>query len=354
MLIKPLLWFLIILSFIYGGVISLRIYLYRKGLFKVKRLGATVISIGNLTVGGTGKTPLVIALAEDLSRKGFKVGVLSRGYKGRRSRDLQWVSDGHGLLADPDQVGEEPYLIASRLKGVPVVVGKDRYRSGRSLLSRFKLDTIILDDGFQHLKLDRDINLLVIDGTLPFGFPQGEGRLLPRGTLRESPKGIKRASAVLVSRMEQSDQWGQIVQQVRFHHPDVPMFKVFFKPLSLINLSSEEHESLAFLKGRSVLCFSGIGHPASFRVFLERLGAKVLHEAAFEDHHRYTGRDIDSLIHTAREKGAEILVTTEKDGVKIRRFLNQTDPVWTLRMDIDRIEDRQAWDNFIDGHVKAV
>ncbi len=437
--VNPLLGLLTLLSIVYGGICWLRLLLYRVGLFRTRKLGTLVISIGNLAVGGTGKTPLVIALAEYMRRKGLKVGVLSRGYKGQRSEDLQWVSDGQRLLASPMEVGEEPYLIASRLngpasglasdgpgrggiggataphgppqiKGVPVIVGKDRYQSGQRLLERFKLDAIFLDDGFQHLRLHRDINLLLIDGTQPFGPPQSAGRLLPRGFLRESPWGIQRATAVLVSRMEQCHQGHEIIRQIQYYHPQVPVFQIFFRPGTLMGLTSGQERDVASLKGQSILAFSGIGNPTSFRFFLDRLGAKVVADVVFEDHHRYTFQDIKKLIQNAREEGADLLVTTEKDGVKVREFLKQgqasgfaqdmlqalpehggrgacedlpganrsgptsnagpgrggiggataphgsphqiVDSVWALRIDLEKIEDSQVWEHFICEHAK--
>jgi tetraacyldisaccharide 4'-kinase len=348
----PLLGFLTLVSIVYDGLCRLRLLLYRVGLLKTRRLGTLVISVGNLTVGGTGKTPLVIALAEYLSRKGLKVGVLSRGYKGRRLEDLKWVSDGQRLLASPEEVGEEPYLIASRLKGVPVVVGKNRYRSGQSLLERFKLDAIFLDDGFQHFGLHRDIDLVLIDGTQPFGPPHSAGKLLPRGLLRESPWGIQRASAVLVSRMEQCHRGQEVIRQIRYYHPQVPIFQIFSRPTTLIGLAVGQERDAVSLKSQCILAFSGIGNPASFRFFLERLGAKVVADVAFEDHHQYTLQDIKKLIQNAREEGVDMLVTTEKDGVKVREFLEPDDPVWALRIDLEKIEDSQAWEHFIRERVK--
>jgi tetraacyldisaccharide 4'-kinase len=366
----PLLGLLTLASIVYGGICRLRLLLYRLGLFRTRQLNALVISIGNLTVGGTGKTPLVIALAGYLRRRGLKVGVLSRGYKGRRLQDLQWVSDGQKLLASSEEVGEEPCLIASRLngpalshgspqiEGVPVVVGKNRYRSGQSLLERFKLDAIFLDDGFQHLGLHRDIDLLLIDGTQPFGPPQSAGKLLPRGILRESLLGIRRASAILVTRMEQCRQGQEVIRQVRHYNPQAPVFQVFSRPTVLIELVSGQERDAVSLKGQSVLAFSGIGNPASFRFFLERLGAKIVAEVVFEDHHRYTLQDMKRLAQDAREEFADLLVTTEKDGVKIREFLGQGQApdfartLWALRIDLERIEDSQAWERFISGHVK--
>lgn len=349
---KPLLGFLTLLSFVYLGVCWLRLFFYRSGLFKTRRLNSPVISIGNLTVGGTGKTPLVIAMAEYLCRTGLRVGILSRGYKGRRKVDLQWVSDGKRILAGPLEVGEESYLMAWRLKEVPVVVGRDRYRSGQCLLERFRPDVILLDDGFQHLALHRDINLLVIDGTNPFGPRQAMGRLLPRGTLRESLWGIRRASAVLVSRMEQANEWDEITRQVRSYNPRIPVFQAFFRPARLIALASEGQKDPDSLKGQSVLAFSGIGHPASFRFFLERLGATVAAEVIFEDHHIYSLKDVERLIQTARREAIDLLVTTEKDGVKVREFLKPEDPVWALRIDLERVEDPQAWEHFIHERIK--
>ena len=368
LLLRPLFWVLLLLSYFYGVLCRIRIFMYRFGLLKTRRLEALVISVGNLTVGGTGKTPLVIALAETLQGLGLRVGILSRGYRGRRVRDLQWVSEGQQPLSPPSEVGDEPYLMARRLRDVPVLVGTDRFEAGREMLKRFKPDVILLDDAFQHLKLHRDVNLLVIDGTAPFG-PSASGatlgsgassvtgvsggHLLPRGMLREPLEALGRASAVLVSRMEQSERYPEIARRIQSIHPGVPVFQVFFRPISLLHPVTGEDGELTVLNGRSVLAFSGIGRPGSFRFFLERLGAKVVREEVFVDHHPYSVRDVKRLLDQALKCGSDFLVTTEKDGVKVRELFGPDDPVWVLKIGLERIEDERNWKQFIRERVKV-
>lgn len=345
--------FLTLLSVLYGGLCRIRAFLYRSGFFKVRRLEAVVISVGNLTAGGTGKTPLVIALGEFLRQQGLKVGVLSRGYKGRRQQDLQWVSDGQKLLSGPSKVGDEPCLIAGRLKDVPVLVGKDRFRAGRAMVERFKPDVILLDDGFQHLKLYRDVNLLVMDAAAPFGPAGADGRLLPRGRLREPVDALRRASAVLVSFKGQDERYPGILRRIREIHPDVPVFQAFFRALGLVHAATEEKKTLEDLKDQPILAFSGIGRPGSFRHFLEDLKAKVILEEIFRDHHFYTSTEIRHLLDQARSAGAKWLVTTEKDAVKVRELIGPDEPVWALRIGLDRIEDGRVWESFIREHATA-
>jgi tetraacyldisaccharide 4'-kinase len=155
-----------------------------------------------------------------------------------------------------------------------------------------------------------------------------------------------------VSRLEQCHQGQEVIRRIRSFNPQVPVFQIFSRPTALIDLASGQERDAVSLKGQSVLAFSGVGNPASFRFFLERLGAKVVAEAIFEDHHRYTFQDIKELIRNAREEGADLLVTTEKDGVKVREFLEPNHPVWALRIDLERIEDPQAWEQFIRENVK--
>lgn len=352
-LLRPILGFLTMLSWVYGGLCRIRLFLYRYGFLKVRKLDTRVVSIGNLTVGGTGKTPLVIALAEYLHRKGLKVGILSRGYKGERAEYPRWVSDGKTVLIGPRQAGDEPYLMALRLRSVPVIVGKDRYRSGQSLIDQFKPDVILLDDGFQYLRLHRDLDLLVVDGISPWGPGPAKEMLLPRGILREPLREVRRATAVLITRLEQCDQRPAILERIRFYHPEVPVFGAFFRPTVLIHPASGSERSVMSLKGQPVLSFSGIGQPPSFRGLLNRLDAQVVSEAIFEDHHVYTLEDLRELLQRAETVGAQILVTTEKDAVKIRDFLKPEDPVWALRIDLDRIEDPLLWERFIRERIKV-
>src|SRR2546422_4631912 len=202
---------LIPLSRLYGLAMRARASLYARGLLKQQSLPCRVISVGNLTIGGTGKTPVVIALATALRDRGRKVGVISRGYKRRSRTSILEISDGRTLRGHPGDSGDEPFLIAQSCPGVPVAVGADRPRVGRYLVDRFDLDTLVLDDGFQHLALRRDMDILVLDAGAPFG----NGYLLPRGRLREPLSAMERASAVLVTRASQAQRLDELKTAVR-------------------------------------------------------------------------------------------------------------------------------------------
>src|SRR2546427_2290699 len=209
---------LIPLSHLYGLAMRARAALYARGLLRQQILPCRVISVGNLTVGGTGKTPVVIALAAALRDRGRMVGVISRGYKRRSGTSILEISDGCTLRGHPEDSGDEPFLIAQRCSGVPVAVGADRPRVGRYLVDRFDLDTLVLDDGFQHLALRRDMDILVLDAGVPFG----NGYLLPRGRLREPLSAMERASAVLVTRGSQAQQVEGLKATVRAVAPAAP------------------------------------------------------------------------------------------------------------------------------------
>ena len=351
-LLQPFLFILFILSLIYRCVCWVRKTLYRVGIFRTRRLDAMVISIGNLTVGGTGKTPFTIAVARYLADQGLKVGVLSRGYRGKRDQDIQWVSDGQRILANPGEVGEEAYLMASQLDGVPVMVGRNRFKAGQKLLQQFRQDVLILDDGFQHIGLQRDLNLLIIDGSMPFGRLPVQGFLLPRGMLREPIRELRRASAVLVSRMEQCDHYPEIIRTIKKWHPGMPVFKIFSSARRLVHLTNHSEKEVDYLAGKSVLAFSGIGNPDSFRTLLEQLGGKIVHEEVFKDHHHYSAQDVQDLLKQARRHTADMLVTTEKDAVKLREYFGADAPVWVLQIRMERVEDRQRWEPFIREQIK--
>jgi tetraacyldisaccharide 4'-kinase len=224
---KNILFFpLTLLSFVFLMAVFLRVFLYRAGIFTTQKLNCKVVSVGNLTVGGTGKTPLILAMAKQFRDLGERVVVISRGYKGRKKEKITIASQGDGPLVSWEEVGEEPFLLADRCEGVPVLVGKNRYEVGRFALENFRPTVILLDDGFQHLKLFRDLNVLLIDCTAPFG----NGYLLPRGPLREPLSHIKRASAIVFSRVSQSKNLQQIKQKIEPWIEEKPVFHLNFFP----------------------------------------------------------------------------------------------------------------------------
>ncbi|MBI3753918.1 MAG: tetraacyldisaccharide 4'-kinase [Deltaproteobacteria bacterium] len=334
--------FLYITSILYGIGVRLRLFLYRIGIFKIKRLNCKVISVGNMTLGGSGKTPVAIFLAEKFKENGKRVVIVSRGYQGR-VKNTGIVSDGDNILLTPEDAGDEPYLMALKLKGVPVIVGRDRYKAGMHAIKKFKPDMIILDDGFQHIGLHREINILVVDSRRGFG----NGYLFPLGMLREPLNGLKRASMILVkesgvrSLPPQASSGGQksekkinvaLIEQAK----DCPTISFSYKAGAIVNPANGSRMPADVLKGKKVAALSGIADPKSFRNTLERLGAKVAKEIVYPDHHHYTPDDLDDIVE--RIKGADMVITTEKDAVKLKRLSIESLPIYALEIDLG-IED---------------
>ncbi len=312
------------LSVVYGFVVRLRLLLYKKGLFRTKRLACRVISVGNITVGGSGKTPVAMELARFLKKEGYRVAVLSRGYGGSR-KGPSIVSDGKNILLGPEEAGDEPCMMAGRLEGVPVVTGADRYRAGLLALERFGPDILVLDDGFQHMALHRDLDLVLVDGRRGFG----NGRLLPRGILREPVEGLSRADAVLLK-----DGGG-------FELPgglDMPLFRFSLRPLHLRDLGSGKNRELDFVRGKRVLALSGIADPEPFVEGIKGLGAESMKVMSFPDHHLYTLRDMEDI--RAAAEDADLVLTTEKDAVKLRKFIRGADPELYVLVVEAAIEDK--------------
>src|SRR5437899_5654581 len=304
---------LVPLSHLYGLAMRARAALYARGLLRQQILPCRVISVGNLTVGGTGKTPVVIALAAALRDRGRKVGVISRGYKRRSGTSVLESSDGRTLRGHPEDSGDEPFLIAQRCPGVPVAVGADRPLVGRYLVDRFDLDTLVLDDGFQHLALRRDMDILVLDAGAPFG----NGYLLPRGRLREPLSAMDRASAVLVTRASQAQRLDELKATVRAVAPAVPIWITDFAPSAVVRVGSEAAVEPSALKGERVLAVSGIGNPESFRRLLTAAGATVVDHCVFADHHAYSVDDLQRVRGALEQAGVDPIGTTEKDAVKL-------------------------------------
>jgi tetraacyldisaccharide 4'-kinase len=298
-------------SLIYRGLIRFRSHQYKHELKNSARLSALVMSVGNITVGGTGKTPLVETLAEALQGEGHRVGILSRGY-GRLSDGITVVSDGRKLLVSPQEAGDEPYLLARRLSGIPVVVGRDRIETGRKAIRDFGCDTLILDDGFQHFRIKRDLDIVTIDATNPWG----NGRLLPAGPLREPLSGLKRADAIVLTRIDQVTDLNNLKSQVR-RWTDAPILESVHKPLEWVAIRDNQTQTIESFRGKRVLAFAGIGNPESFQRTLDTMGVDVMEMLRFRDHHWHSQKDIAKIINKARQLGTVAIVTTEKDGIRI-------------------------------------
>jgi tetraacyldisaccharide 4'-kinase len=288
------------LSVLYGAVTRTRLSLYRRGTFHSTKLDRPVISVGNITTGGTGKTPLVEWVARTLAGAGEKVCILTRGY-GRDNPDRQVVvSDGTNVLATPSEAGDEPFLLATNLTGIAAVISNaDRIEAANGAIKHLGTDCFVLDDGFQHLRLERDLNIVTIDATNPWG----GGYLLPYGRLREPLSGLSRADCVVITRTDQANNVDALRDEIRRHAGNVPIFN------SRMRIKNEAGTIPA-----PVAAFCAIGNPRSF---FNQLTHESVLQKAFPDHHRYSQSDIDSLTEAARRAGAKSFITTAKDAVKL-------------------------------------
>ena len=305
---------LVAASYLYGAVIHVRNRLYRAGCLVQKSLPCPVISVGNITAGGTGKTPMAVYMAELLTRLGRNPVVISRGYKGCLKKGAAVVGNGCDLFLDADQAGDEPHMMA-RIRQFPVVVGKKRYQAGLLALECLSPDIMVLDDGFQHIRLKRDIDLLLMDHDQPFG----NGRMLPAGRLREpAAQALARAHAVILTRCP--DMIPPKPHPVICLAPHLPVFYTRHRPFLYTWVSGPDgrlHTRLDSLKGLKVLLFSGISDNQSFYRTILNLGAGILDHLEFADHYRYKGADIHRIQARAADLGADILVTTQKDWAKL-------------------------------------
>jgi tetraacyldisaccharide 4'-kinase len=290
------------------------------------------MSVGNITLGGTGKTPLVIALARELLKRGITVGILSRGYKGTRERHGGVVSDGTRILLTPAEAGDEPFMLAQLLPGVPVLVGKKRYAMGIYALERFGMDCLILDDGFQHLGIKRDLDIVLIDARRGFG----NSRLFPRGPLREPLRCLGRASMLVLTKAGPSPTMAALEDVLRRHAPTTPFYHSRYKPSFLREATSGKRVSLQAVCGKQVFAFAGIADPAYFVYLLKELGADVVREIHFPDHYNYEFADVSLL--RKQSKTVDLSITTEKDFVKLQRLPLDDIPLYILGIEQEVIE----------------
>jgi tetraacyldisaccharide 4'-kinase len=312
-------------SLIYGAAMRLRHWCYRIGIFRVRRLDAVVVCVGNVTTGGTGKTPAVIHIARRLTRAGVKTAVISRGYGFDVTGDYLVVSGPDGLFTEAGQAPDEALMTAAKLPGVPVVVSPSRYRAGKAAVDRFGSEVVLMDDGFQHLGLFRDIDILVMDADNPIG----NGLVLPAGPLREPLVGVNRADVIWLSGGRQAELAGRL--STRFAGKPTVRARLITK--GLVTRSGKAIPP-GTLPGMRVLAFSGIARPERFFEALGRLGVIVADRAPFPDHHDYTDNDVARINRRAADAGAELLVTTEKDMARLLGGTPFTLPVCALITDL--------------------
>jgi tetraacyldisaccharide 4'-kinase len=304
-----------------------------------------VIAIGNLTVGGTGKTPVVEKFARELQDQGRNVAILSRGYRSKPpplSRRImnklllredrtppRIVSDGKSLLLDSETAGDEPYMLASNLKDVVVLVDKDRVKSGRYAIEQFGCDTLLLDDGFQYWKLrGRRRDIVLIDCQQPFG----NERMLPRGTLREPPTHLARASTIFITKSDGNTEG--LRKRIAQYNSTAAVIECIHHPLYFEDVFTGERHGLERLAGKRVASLSGIAQPESFEKGLLNIGAELVYSKRFADHHRFTQQEVLNAINRSKKRQAEIIVTTQKDAVRFPKIDRRDLPILFMRVEI--------------------
>ena len=346
------------LSYLFSGIAQARLWLYQKRILHDQPLGCLVVVVGNLTVGGTGKTPVVEKFAAALRDRGRKVAILSRGYRSKSAPMWKkwWyrlshteepppriVSDGNRVLLDSETAGDEPYMLARNLPGVLVIVDKNRVKAGAYAIKKFGCDTLILDDGFQYLPLKGRLNLLLVDKTNPFG----NGHLLPRGILREPIKHLKRASYVFLTKSD-GERDLELEELIQKHNPGVDLIECAHRPQYLQRVGSDERQPLGWLDGKRVGAFSGIAVPESFEKFVRDLGGRIQFTRRFLDHYRFTSEDFVELFTEGIEQKVEFIVTTEKDAVRLPEGLPCAVPIYYLRLEIDIIRGAADFDEAVE------
>lgn len=303
-----------LLSHVYRIGLWFYLLAFRIGLRRRQHLPIPVVSIGNITVGGTGKTPMTRYVCEGLVFRGWKPAVLSYGYGGSRDGEFCVVSTPQEVLRSAAEVGDEPLMLAAKLQGVPVLVGKHRYESGMHAAGELDSNVVVMDDGFQVWKLHRDLNIVLVDGTNPFD----NGRVLPAGRLREPVSALRRADCVIVTGLEpEDDALAEVTAKIVRVAPRVPVFSARHTPVMLYAVEGGAEISVESLHGQQVFALSSIAHPASFERTLSGTGAGLAGCERYPDHHSYTQDDVRRVENRARECGAEFVVTTEKDAVKL-------------------------------------
>ncbi len=351
-------FFLRQLSRLFSLIVQLRLRLYKWGILRPHMLGCQVLSVGNLTVGGTGKTPIVEVFARSLQEQGRKVAILSRGYK--RIKPPLWdrikarltfqpfktpplvVSDGKRLLLDSVISGDEPFMLASNLPNVAVLVDKNRVKAGQYAIKKLGCDTLVLDDGFQYLSLKHRLDIVLIDRTNPFG----NRHVLPRGLLREPIRNVRRAGFIFITKSN-GDGAPELKQQLRELNPDAEISECRHCARHIQNVYTGERKELSFLKGLKVAAASAIAVPQGFEDELKRQGAEVLHHKAYTDHHRFTQQEILNIINHAIQIGAQAILTTEKDAVRFP-FMERRDlPIYFLRVEIEMLSGSEAFNEWI-------
>lgn len=352
-------------SWLYRFGVRLRLRLYRKGWLEQSSLGTMVVSIGNITVGGTGKTPVVERIARELAGRGRRVAILSRGYKSSGLKEPQvWVnpetgfevtnlpkivSDGREVLLPAKYAGDEPYMLAMNLPGVAVVVDRDRVRGGRFAVKELGVDTLLLDDGLQYLHLDHSIDVVLVDQNAPFG----NGYILPRGTLREPPPNLCRADYIFLTKCD-GDPSEKLIKQIRRYNKTAEILQCTHGPKHLHGVFSDEILPLEALEGKYLGAISGIAQPKSFDRLLKKLGGQVMFHTTFADHHAFTAKEIEPFMDRCVNRGVDMIVTTEKDAVRFPKPDKLDVPIFYLRIEVQILEGEEVWERCLERICRRI
>jgi tetraacyldisaccharide 4'-kinase len=318
-------------SWLYGKVTNLRNFLFDNGVLKTHRLNCPVISVGNLALGGTGKTPMVVWLARLFSEEGYRVGILSRGYGGIESSRVTLVSDGENILAKQATSGDEPLMLSRKLSGIPVLCSTKRIKAGRAAIEKFNCNVLVLDDGFQHRHLARDLDVVMLDARDPFG----SNWIFPRGTLREKGAALGRAQILVLSHFDGSDKAKKNLETLGRNWPDKIVTTATHRPIRIFPAAGYGERPLSSLRDLRLAAFAGIARPDDFFQSVQNLGGSLVYAAALPDHYPLTHQLLASLVREASRFEPELWLTTEKDWVRLPQVLPQKMDLWVLAVEID-------------------
>ena len=329
-------------SMVYRLIVALRNRFYDRQILKSGRLSCPVISVGNITVGGTGKTPCVIGLARMLQQSGFKCSVISRGYGGKNPQPVNIVSDGNSVLLGAESAGDEPLLIARSLPGIPVITGAKRILTGQAAIDRFGSNVLICDDAFQHRQIVRDIDIVLLDAAKPLG----NGYLLPRGPLREPKENLQRADCIILTRAEGTEPLHPDVAGI-VSRAGIPVFRSDHQFRELIIPRKDHLAAQNILQGKKVCAFCGIAQPASFKKLLIEAGSEVMSFMEFPDHYTYDRNDLEDLKKYFLKYNADYWITTEKDAMRLEAYPEFLKTLCILRMEMKIKPSDPSFESFI-------
>jgi len=350
--------FLFVLSKLYQFGFAIYRFCIQARIMRDSTLGIQVIAIGNLTYGGTGKTPVVEKFARELQRQGRTVAILTRGYRSRPqplgevllnklllredTTPPRVVSDGKNLLLDSDAAGDEPFMLASNLKDVVVLVDKNRVKSGRYAIEHFGCDTLLLDDGFQYWRLaGRRQDVVLVDCQQPFG----NEHLVPRGTLREPPSQLARANVIFITKSD--GKTAALRERISRYNPTAGIIECIHAPLYFEDVFTGERKGLDFVRGLRVATLSGIAQPESFDQSLVKLCRELVYSKRFADHHRFTQQEILNAINRSKKRQAEVIITTQKDAVRFPKLDRRDLPIYFMRVEIKILSGAEDFDDCV-------